>query len=169
LAAPAAPGGDRLLADRGEIGYDLAGFGILHDRPDRDDDNNVRRIGARPVASLAMFAMPGEVMLAVLEIQERPRTRRGPDHDIAAFSPVAAVRSAARDELFPPEAYASSAAVAGPDVDFRLVDEFHKERGPEKKEKALPGVPLRISGDAGDGCRRDRPLSSRQDFRQRRR
>ena len=45
--------------------------------------------------------------------------------DVAAVAAVAAVRAAERDELLATEADAAVAAIAGNDLDFCFVDEFH--------------------------------------------
>ena len=47
------------------------------------------------------------------------------EDDIAAFAAVAAVRSAFRYKLFPPEAHATASAVPGFDVYFGFINKFH--------------------------------------------
>jgi hypothetical protein len=70
-------------------------------------------------------AVFGHVVLAKLEVKEGSPAQGGADNHISSMAAVAAVRSATGDELFPSEADATAAAVAGFDLDLCLVDEFH--------------------------------------------
>ena len=59
------------------------------------------------------------------EIDQGVEVLVGHQPDAAAVAAVAAVRAAERDELLAAEADAAVAAVAGDDLDFGFVDEFH--------------------------------------------
>ena len=56
-------------------------------------------------------------------MNERIAVRIGDEVDRAALAAVAAIRTAARNELLAPEAESAATAVAGFDVDVDFVDE----------------------------------------------
>jgi hypothetical protein len=57
------------------------------------------------------------------EVDQRIFSRSGDDVDGTAKAAVASVRTAARDELLPPETQTAATAVAGGDMDVHLIDE----------------------------------------------
>ena len=65
----------------------------------------------------------------VAVVEQRREIAVGDEHDVAAAPAVAAVGPAARHELLAAEADAAVAAVAGSDVDRRLVDEVSHKVG----------------------------------------
>ena len=145
LAADAAPGHDEGLPVPGQVGQDLAGVGVLHDRADRDGDHDVLRAAAGSVAALAGTAPLGDVVLLVLQVQQGPAAAHGPEDHIPALAAVAAVRPATGHEFLPPEADAALAAVTRLDVDFRFVDEFHKacRENPLVRERSVEAGALK--------------------------
>ena len=78
-------------------------------------------------------------MLLVAIVDQRVQSIDADRHDIAAASAVAAVGPAEFDEFFAPERDGARAAIAGADVDFGLIEEFHgfipySKRGPGAME-----------------------------------
>ena len=49
------------------------------------------------------------------------------EDDVAAFAAIAAIRAAERDEFLAPEGGDAVAAIAGFEIDFRLVEKFHDD------------------------------------------
>ena len=72
-----------------------------------------------------MAAGPGLEVLLVAIVDERVEPIHALGHDIAAAPAIAAVRPAELDEFLAPERHAAGAAIAGADVDFGLIEEFH--------------------------------------------
>ena len=73
----------------------------------------------------AVDAGLGLEMLLVAVVDQRVQPVDGFEPDVAAAAAIAAVRPAELDEFFAAERDRASAAVAGADIDFRLVEKFH--------------------------------------------
>ncbi len=123
-AAAAAARDHRLLADRDEVGDQLAGLVVVDGRPGRD------RRGPGPSPALPwrrepLAAAAGRRLEVVLEPEVAERRLAGidPQVDRAAAPAVAAVRAAARDVGLPAEGRGPVAAVAGTDPDLHAVEE----------------------------------------------
>ena len=108
-----------------QIGEKVPRIRVPDERAHRNDDFHILGILARPLASFAVTAVFGHVVLAELEIEEGAPAEGGAEDHISPMAAVAAVRSSAGDELLPPEADAAASTVARLDVNLRLVDEFH--------------------------------------------
>ena len=80
-----------------------------------------------PYCSLPRPCSPRPALMMRLELEVEQRRQAGVDdeHDVAAVAAVAAVRSAVRLILLAQEADTAAPAVAGVDMHFRFVDEFH--------------------------------------------
>ena len=122
-AAPSATRDQRVLADRDEVGEELAGL-VVEDRGPRRD---VEDAGPRRPRRAASRARRGprrrlEVVL-VAEVAERRLARVDPEVDRAAASAVAAVGPAARDVGLAPERRRAVTARAGLDEDLDAVEE----------------------------------------------
>ena len=99
-------------------------LGLLIDqRADRHFEVDVGRVLARAVGALAMAAAARVELAVESEGDERVDVGAGDGVDGAALASVAAVRTAARDELLAPEAHAAGAAVPGLYEDVDFVDE----------------------------------------------
>ena len=83
-------------------------------------------LGARPVAAHAMDAAGGLKVLLVTEIDEGVEIVHADEFDIASATAVAAVGAAELDEFFTAETDAAVTAITALDVDFGLVQEFHR-------------------------------------------
>ena len=111
-------------------GFDQIGddrFLVLsqHFRSGRNLDRHVLTVCAGAVAAHAVDAAFGLEMLLITVVDERVEVLDALDPDVAALAAVAAVGAAELDEFFAPEADAPVTAVAGLDVDFRQIEEFH--------------------------------------------
>jgi hypothetical protein len=60
-----------------------------------------------------------------MKIQEGLLGTRGFDYHITAFATISAIRAASRHVLFAAKTDTSFPAVAGPDVDFDLINKTH--------------------------------------------
>ncbi len=121
-----------------QVGQDRAAVQVLDDRADRHAQLHVRAGAAVAVGTAAVLPPFGPEQPRVAEIDQgvEVAVRDGPD--AAAAAAVAAVRPAPGNEFLPAEGHGAVAAVAGNDLDLRLVEEFHRCSQPrEPKEKAL--------------------------------
>ena len=82
---------------------------------------------AAPVRSLpgAVAALRRPEMLRVAEIDQRIEVLGRDEHDVAALAAIAAVRPAELDELLAPKRHHAVPAIAGAEVDLRLIKELH--------------------------------------------
>ena len=94
-------------------------------RADGDFDEQGGRAGACTVRPGAVAALAGAEMLSVAEVDQGVEVLDRLEHDIAAAAAVAAVGAAELDEFLAPEGRDAVTAVAGFEVDFCLVEEFH--------------------------------------------
>src|SRR3974390_3004685 len=124
--ATMAPAGYRgALADFGEIGEQRLAVFFVNLRADRHLEHRVLAVRAVPVLAHSVAAALGLDMLLIAVIDQGFQAFDRLDDDVAAFGPIAAVRSAELDELLAPERHAAVPAGAGLDIDFRFVEEFH--------------------------------------------
>ena len=125
-AAVAALGDHHALARLGQVGEHRAALLVEHLRSDRDFQH---RVGAAPAGAIAahpVHAGLGLEMLLVAKVDQRVEAVGAFDHDVAAAPAVAAVRAAELDEFLAPERDRARAAVAGANVDARLVEKLHR-------------------------------------------
>src|SRR6185437_4072930 len=124
--AIAAFGKHEFFAEAGEI-VDQ-GFAILveHLGADRYLEQDQLAIGAMAVLAHAVGALLGLEMLLVAVIDQRVQAVDRLDDDVAAAAAIAPARSTELDILLAPERHAAVAAVAGADIDLRLVEKFHR-------------------------------------------
>jgi hypothetical protein len=80
-------------------------------------------------------------VLRVAEVDEGVEVLDRLEDHVAAAAAIAAVGAAELDVFFAPEGDDTVAAIAGPAVDFRLVEEFHGVL----KTKRGPAVPTPIA------------------------
>ena len=113
------------LAMAGQVADDFIGLDVDHHGSDRHGDGQVFAALAVPLAAHAILAALSAKTALMPEIDESVEVFVGLDPDAAAGPAIAAVGSAQRDEFFAPETNAAVAAVAGGDVDFGFIDEFH--------------------------------------------
>ncbi len=127
-AAVAARGDDDALANLGEVGEERAAFLV----DDLGSDRNFQhRVGAPPAGAIAahpVHAGLGLEVLLIAKVDQRVEAVRAFDHDIAAAPAVAAVRAAELDEFLAPERDRARPAVAGADIDPRLVEKLHRRK-----------------------------------------
>ena len=125
-AAVAALGDHDALARLGHVGEHRAALLVEDLRPDRHFQD---RVGAAPAGAIAahpVHAGLGLEMLLVAKVDERVEAVRAFDHDVAAAPAVAAVGAAELDEFLAPERDRARPAVAGANVDARLVEKLHR-------------------------------------------
>jgi hypothetical protein len=91
---------------------------------DLQDDVVARRAVARPAH--AVDARPGLEVLLVAVVDQGVEALDRLDPDVAASAAVPAVGAAVFDVLLASERDRAAAAVAGADIDFALVQEFHE-------------------------------------------
>src|SRR6266849_1131859 len=123
--AVAAPGERRAVADLDEIGKKRLAVRVEDLGPGRHFEHEVGAAGARALLAHAVLPAAGLEMLAVAIVDQRVEARHGLRHHVAAAAAVTAPGAAELDEFLAPERHAAVAAVAGPDLDFCLVEKFH--------------------------------------------
>ena len=101
VAAATAAAEDPLLSRIDHLEENLLALGILDDRSDGHLQDDVLSVLALPEAETAARPVLGADHLAVLQVDERPQLRIGPQDDVAAPAAVSAVRSAFRNILRP--------------------------------------------------------------------
>ena len=124
-AAIAARGEPEALADLGQVADQRLVVFLVDLRAGRHLQRDVGALGAGHVAAHAVHAGLGLEVLLVAVVDQRVQPVDRLDPDVAAAPAVAAVRPAELDEFLAAERHRAGAAVAGADVDFRLVEEFH--------------------------------------------
>jgi len=122
LTAAAALGNDLLLSFFREIGNDFAGLEVLEDGADRYADAQILATFSVHFPVHAVAAVLGDKLVLEAEVLERGQFLSGVEDHVAAFATVAAVRAAVRDKFLCVKRYHSVTAVAGFDVDFRVID-----------------------------------------------
>ena len=105
----------------------LAGFKVLYQSSGRYDDLKILRAAAGALVARAVPAVLGDLMLPVFQIQQGMMRFCRPQNDVAALTAITAIRTAFGDELFPPEAHASRAAVSPPDKYLCFVNKSHTD------------------------------------------
>ena len=100
---------------------DFAGGTVFDNRSGRYGNFEVFGVFAVALGGHAGLSVLCDEFTAVFEVQKRVLTLVNDKNDIAAFSAVAAVRSAVRNILFPVERHAAVSAVAGLDIDFYFI------------------------------------------------
>jgi hypothetical protein len=97
-------------------------------RADRHLEHDVLAVGAMAVLAHAIGALLGLEVLLIAIVDQGVQSIDHFDDYVAAASAIAAItaiRPAEFDELLAPERDTSVAAVAGADIDLRLIEEFH--------------------------------------------
>ena len=114
------------IAESGKVGQQ--GFVVLIEnlRALGDPQHHVGAARAGAVLAHAVAAGPGLEMLLIAIIDQRVEAVHAFRHHVAAAPAIAAVRPAELDEFLAPERDAAGPAVAGADVDFGLIEEFHE-------------------------------------------
>src|SRR6266567_3055973 len=123
--AVATPGEHRAVADLDEIGQERLAVLVEDLGPGRHFEHEVGARGARALLAHAVLPAAGLEMLAVAIVDQRVEPGYGLRRHVAAAAAVAAIGAAELDEFLAAERHAAVAAVAGPDLDFRLVEKFH--------------------------------------------
>src|SRR5690606_35783628 len=95
-------------------------------RAGRHFQRHIGALGPGAVAAHAMHAGLGAEMLLVAIVDQRIEPVVGLSPDVAATAAIAAVRATELDELFTPERDRASAPCAGPNIDFGLIEKFHR-------------------------------------------
>ena len=108
-----------------EVGDQILASLLEHLRAGGHFQHRVGAAAARPVLAHAVYAGLGLEMLLIAKVDQRVEAAGALDYDVAAAPAVAAVGAAELDELLAPERDAAGAAVAGADIDARLVKKFH--------------------------------------------
>ena len=140
-AALPAFGDEQLIAVARQIAELLAGVEIVDLGPFGHLDVEVGARRPRHVLARAAAAALGAKPPLHSEVGERIDALARHEIDTAAVAAVAAIRTAARDELFAPEADGAAPAGAGLDANVGFIDEFHTEAlaSGKRKSPALRG------------------------------
>ena len=127
VAAPAmsAAGDDDALIRMDEVVHELAGLFVVHQGADGHLQRDV--VALAPVYSSRRRGAALGLVLGLKRKWTSVLWLAGIHNDVAAVAAVAARRTAARDELLPPEGHAAIAAVAGFHSDFGFVNEHGEE------------------------------------------
>jgi hypothetical protein len=125
-AAIAAFRQNELFAKRGEV-VDQ-GFAVLVKNlgADRHFQHDRLAVGAMAVLAHAVGALLGLEVLLIAVVDQRVQSVDHFEDDIAAAAAIAAGGAAELDILLAAERHAAVTAVAGADIDFCLVKEFHE-------------------------------------------
>ena len=125
-----------------EVGDHFAAVFVGNHRTDRDVQNDVFTALAVTILAGAVFATLRKKFAGVAKLDQGVEIAVGDDKNIATTAAIATTRAAFRLVLFAPERGDTVTAVAGGDIDFRLVDKFHCRLFLEfqtlKIKKALP-------------------------------
>jgi hypothetical protein len=121
-AALAAHCHSNFLIRRGQITEHVASITVQDQSAGRNTDNNVTAAPASAIASLTTAATLGTPMLPMDDLSQVVRARHRTNDHIAAMAAVAAVRTAARYILLPPEATTAPSTVAPFDIQGYPVD-----------------------------------------------
>src|SRR6185312_1478544 len=114
------------LARTGQIGeHDL--LAVIEDfGADRHAQHQLLAVCAGTLAAGAAAPVLGAEMLPVAIVDEGVEIVLGDDDDVSALAAVAAVRAAELDELLAAKAHRAAPAIAALQVDFALVEKFHR-------------------------------------------
>ena len=133
-----------LLARRVQIGQQrflVVGQDL---RADRHAYVHVVRAGAGAVRSGTVAALARPEVLRVAKVDQRVQVGHRLEHDIAAASAGAPVRTAELDEALAPEGDHTVSAIAGADIDLGLIEELHIDcRMSAVGHRVLPRRPTR--------------------------
>jgi hypothetical protein len=124
-AAIATFGECEFFTERGEIVDQRLAVLVEHLRAHRHLEHNRLAIGAVTVLAHAVGALLGLEMLLIAVVDQRVQPVDGLDHDVAAAAAIAATGSAELDILLAAKRHAAVTAVAGADIDFCFIQEFH--------------------------------------------
>ena len=124
-AAIATLGEHEFLAECGEVVDQRLAILVKDLRSHRHLQHDRLAVGAMAVRTCAILALLGLEMLLIAVIDQRVQAVGDLDDDIAAAAAIAAGGPAELDELFAAERHAAVTAVAGADIDFCFIEEFH--------------------------------------------
>jgi hypothetical protein len=152
LTASSTGGDDDLLIRFVQIPYQFTADRIPDDRSDRHLDHPVFAGLSMLIFTQAVLTTPGLVLLLVAEVEEGSKLRVGQSDDIAALSPVAAVRASPGNKFLPAKTYTTATTVAGDNANFHFVDKLHGHTAATiiarlwaKKKPRRGAFPLRCS------------------------
>jgi hypothetical protein len=117
--------GNPPLTGFGEVGKNLAGFGILRDGTHGDLEDKILPASAVPVLAFASASGGSPVLVAKLKIKQAVLSLRCLQKDTPPRAAVTAIRTAPWDVLLPTEAHATVSPLTGNHPYFHFVDEFH--------------------------------------------
>src|ERR1700676_3321553 len=118
-------GEHEFFAERGEVVDQRLAVFIEDLRSDRHLEHDRLAVGAMAVLAHAVGALLGLEVLLIAIVDQRVQSIDRLDDDVAAAAAIAAGGSAELDILLAAERHAAVTAVAGADIDFCLVKEFH--------------------------------------------
>ena len=127
-AAVSAPREHRPLAHAGQIGEQGLAVLLIDLGARRHLEDDVLAVCAMAILAHAGAAILRLEVLLVAVVDQRIEPIDRERDDIAALSPIAAVRSAELDEFLTPERHAAVPAVARANVNLGFVEEFHCPR-----------------------------------------
>ncbi len=107
------------------VGEDLARLGVAYRRTDRDGDVKILPSPAGAIVAAAGIAVLAAESAFDAEVGQGVDARYGAQINAAAVAPVTAVRASQGHEFLATKTGAAPATVAGLDLHFGFVDEFH--------------------------------------------
>ena len=108
-----------------DVRHNLTAFGIFNHRSHRHLDDKVRRTLSKAAVGPAVLSVLRNKFSFVLKVDQCVDAFAALQHDVAAASTVATVRSACCDKLFPVEGNRSVAAAACLHLDRRLINKHN--------------------------------------------
>ena len=140
-AAPPAFGDQQARLMRQQLADELFGIGIGHPCTHGHPDLQIAAVAAGHLFAHAVLATFRLKATPMTEIHQGIQSFVGYQIDTATLTAVTAIRTAARDVFFTPEAGGTIAAISRVYLDDDLVDEFHRlsrETGPSAITRATP-------------------------------
>jgi hypothetical protein len=113
---------NRFFVVFGQIAEKFPRLMILGSGADGNLNHYCRRIASMAITAFSVAPAFRDVMLLILEINERRKACRSLQNDIAAFPAIAAVRSAARDVFLSSKTAHAISAIAGLYINLDLVN-----------------------------------------------
>ncbi len=116
----------QLVAVRHHLADELLGVGIEYARPDRHADVDTLALVPGHLPPHAILPALGAVMALMAEIDQRIEATVGHQEHMTTVTTVTAIRAAFGNKLLAAKTYAAVPAVAGLDLDNRLIDKLHR-------------------------------------------
>src|SRR5262245_25928575 len=121
-------GNRRALTDFGEIGNEHLAVLLIDLRAELHLQHDILAVGARAIFAHPVAAALALEVLLITIVDQGVEAVDGLNHDVAAFTAVAAVRAPELNKFLAPKRNAAVPAGTGRDVDLGFIEEFHSLR-----------------------------------------